>query len=96
MFYTAAIAPPTLAQPESESDPVTASSTIAGNTLEYSITSANGSATTTGSVESLETTTNISTPTDDWKNGTKVKARNSDSQTGQNSVWSAVLTIALT
>lgn len=95
MFYTAAIAPPTLAQPASESTAITASATIAGNTLEYSITSANGSSTTRGFVESLGTTTQIPAPEGDWQNGMKVKARNGDAQTGQNSDWSAVLTIAL-
>jgi hypothetical protein len=95
MFYTTAIAPPTLTQPDSSSDPITASSTIAGDTLEYSITSANGSSTTTGNIESLGTTTSIPAPADNWQNGMKVKARNSDAQTGQNSSWSAVLTIAL-
>jgi hypothetical protein len=95
MFYTTAITPPTLAQPATATDAIEVSATIAGNTLEYSITSANGSATTTGSVESLGTTTDIPAPTGDWINGMKVKARNSDSQTGQNSVWSAVLTIVL-
>jgi hypothetical protein len=95
MFYTTAITPPTLAQPDSSSDPITASSTIAGSTLEYSITSANGATTTTGSAESLGTATSIPAPADNWQNGMKVKARNSDAQTGQNSSWSAVLTIAL-
>jgi hypothetical protein len=95
MFYTTAITPPTLAQPDSSSDPITTSATIAGNTLEYSITSANGSTTTTGTAESLGTTTAIPAPTGDWQNGMKVKARNSDAQTGQNSVWSAVLTISI-
>jgi hypothetical protein len=95
MFYTTAISPPTLAQPDSSSDPIIASATIAGDTLEYSITSANGAATTTGSAESTGSTTSIPAPTGDWQNGMKVKARNSDAQTGQNSSWSAVLTIAL-
>jgi hypothetical protein len=43
----------------------------------------------------LGTTTQIPAPTDDWQNGMKVKARNSDTQTGQFSNWSAVITIAL-
>jgi hypothetical protein len=95
MFYTTALTAPTLAQPASESASITASGTVAGNILEYRITSANGAATTTGTVESEGTTTEIAAPEGNWQNGMKVQARSSDVQTGQNSDWSAVLTVAL-